>query len=278
MTRRRRASMTDSDCIAFLQAALPRLGLRWPGFREVRGLVCKRLSKRLRELNLRDLAAYRAVLDSRPGEWAILDGYCRIPISRFYRDREVFEHLEHRVLPALAEAAVAAGRSELACWSACCASGEEPYTLAILWRLRPRHRFPGLGCRIVATDIDAQVLRRARTGCYRASSLKALPPSLLAEAFTRQGKELCVRDEYRAIEILQQDIRQTVPEGEFDLILCRNAVLTYFEPALQHEVMGRVAARLRAGGALVVGMHEALPANLPGFEPWRGARAIYRKL
>jgi trans-aconitate methyltransferase len=78
--------------------------------------------------------------------------------------------------------------------------------------------------------------------------------------------------------VIQQDIRQTVPEGEFDLILCRNAVLTYFEPALQHEVMGRVVARLRPGGALVIGMHESLPENLQGFVPWHGARAIYRKL
>jgi len=272
------AAMTDSDCIGFLQAALPRLGLRWPGFRKVRGLVCKRLAKRLRELNLPDLAAYRAILDSRPGEWAILDGYCRIPISRFYRDREIFEQIEHVVLPALAEAAVAAGRSELACWSACCASGEEPYTLAILWRLRLQQQFPGLGIGIIATDIDAQVLQRARTGCYRASSLKALPPELLAEAFTRSGEQLCIRGEYRAIGIIQQDIRQTVPEGEFDLVLCRNAVLTYCEPALQREIMGRVVARLRSGGALVVGIHESLPENIPGFVPWPGARAIYRRL
>jgi chemotaxis protein methyltransferase CheR len=269
--------MTDSECIGFLQSALPRLGLRWPGFRKVRRLVCKRLARRLRELNLPDAAAYRAFLDGHPGEWAILDGYCRIPISRFYRDREVFEHLEHVVLPALAEATVVAGRRELACWSACCASGEEPYTLAILGRRRLQHQFPGLGLRIVATDIDVQVLQRARTGCYRASSLKALPPELLTDAFTRHGEELCIRDEYRAIEILEQDIRRTTPEGEFDLVLCRNAVLTYFEPTLQHEVMRRVLARLRPGGALVVGIHESLPENLPGFVPWPGARAIYRK-
>ena len=141
-----------------------------------------------------------------------------------------------------------------------------------------QRRFPGLGFRIVATDIDAHLLQRARTGCYRASSLKALPPPLLAEAFSRHGEQLCIRDEYRAIEIVQQDIRQTVPPGEFDLILCRNAVLTYFAPPLQHEVMERVVARLRPGGALVIGIHESLPESLPGFTPWPGARAITRKL
>jgi chemotaxis protein methyltransferase CheR len=93
-----------------------------------------------------------------------------------------------------------------------------------------------------------------------------------------EGHFYCVRDEFRAVEIFQEDIRQTMPEGEFDLILCRNAILTYFEPALQHAVMGRVAARLRAGGALVVGIHESIPENLSGFVPWPGARAIYRKL
>lgn len=270
--------IADIDCTRFLQAALPRLGLRWPGFRKVRRLVCKRVARRLRELDLPDLAAYRAVLESRPGEWAVLDGCCRIPISRFYRDRGIFEPLEREVLPGLCEAAVAAGRNELACWSACCASGEEPYTLAILWRLRLQHRFPGLGLRILATDADAHLLERARTGCYRASSLKALPPALLTEAFTRRGEQHCIRDEHRVIEISRQDIRQAVPPGEFDLILCRNAVLTYFAPPLQQEVMERVVARLRPGGALVVGIHESLPEAIPGFTPWDGARAIYRKL
>jgi chemotaxis protein methyltransferase CheR len=264
-------------CVEFLQAALPRLGLRWPGYRKVRGLVCKRLNRRLRELGVPDLAAYRARLEADPGEWRVLDALCLIPISRFYRDRGVFERLENGVLPALAGAAAARGRNELACWSACCASGEEPYTLAILWRLRLQPRYPGLRFRVIATDIDARLLERARTGCYRASSLKALPPALLGEAFTRRGLEHCVRDGFRAVEFLQQDIRDAVPEGEFDLLLCRNAVLTYFAPALQLEVMGRVVARLRPGGALVIGAHEALPEGLPGFAPWDGARAIFKR-
>lgn len=270
--------MTDDDCVEFLQTVLPRLGLRWPGFRKVRGLVCKRLNRRLRELNVPDLRAYRAYLESHPDEWPVLDGCCLIPISRFYRDRDVFEHLEREVLPALAEDAAVRGRRTLACWSACCASGEEPYTLAVLWRLRLKRRFPQLRLRVVATDIDAQLLERARTGCYRASSLKALPPELRAKAFARRATQFCVRDEFRTIDLLQQDIRQATPEGDFDLVFCRNAVLTYFAPALQRPVMRRVVARLRPGGALVVGLHEALPKGLGGLAPWPGARATYRKL
>ena len=269
--------MTDAGCIEFLQWALPRIELCWPGFRKVRGLVCKRLGRRLRELGLSDLSGYRAYLDAHPDEWRALDALCRIPISRFYRDRAVFEAIEYDILPALIAAAIAEERFGLACWSACCASGEEAYTLAILWHARLKHRFPQFELRIVATDIDARMLQRARKGCYRASSLRALPAALVAEAFTPDDGRMCVREEFRRITLLQQDIRRSVPEGEFDLILCRNAVLTYFSPALRREIMQRLVSMLRPGGALVIGIHEKLPEALPGLAPWPGERTIYRR-
>ncbi len=68
-----------------------------------------------------------------------------------------------------------------------------------------------------------------------------------------------------------------MPEGAFDLILCRNAALTYFAPAVQREVIQRLLERLRPGGALAIGLHEALPAGVGGLETWPGTRAIYRK-
>jgi len=270
--------MSDAACVGFLQWALPRLGLRWAGYRRVRRLVCKRLSRRLRESGIGDLTAYRAYLEAHAQEWPVLEALCRVPISRFYRDRGVFESLERDVLPGLAARPAARERAALAIWSACCASGEEPYTLAILWRLRLSGRFPGLDCRIVASDIDARLLERAYSGCYRASSLKALPAGLRTEAFEARAGQWCVRAAFRGIEWLQQDIRHAMPERPFDLILCRNAVLTYFAPVAQREVMQRVLERLRPGGALVTGIHEALPAGLEGIGPWPGSRAIYRRL
>lgn len=267
--------MTDGDCVAFLQAVLPRLSLRWPGFRKVHKLLCKRLAKRLRELDLPDLAAYRGRLERDASEWAVLDRLCLIPISRFYRDREVFNDLGEKVLPALASAA--RERRELACWSACCASGEEPYTLAILWRLRLQKTFPEVAARIIATDVDSHLLERARGGCYGASSLKALPPSLRSTAFSRRGTQSCIRPAFQVVEFVEQDIRKDMPPGAFDFILCRNSVLTYFAPPVQREVMERLVSRLRPGGALVIGVHESLPEGLAGLEPWPDTRAIFRK-
>jgi chemotaxis protein methyltransferase CheR len=269
-------SVRDPECTRFLEEALPRLRLRWPGFRKVRGLVCKRLSERIRVLGLANLAAYHDYLETHPTEWATLESFCRIPISRFYRDSAVFEHLKQDVLPALARAAGDEGRSELECWSACCASGEEPYTVSIVWKLRLASRFSSMRLRIVATDIDEQVLARARIGCYKTSSLKAVPAALFDEAFLRRDAEFCIREEFRAVEFLQQDIRTAEPTGAFDLVLCRNAVLTYFARALQEEVITRIGQRLRPGGALVIGIHESLPEGLQGFEPWPGARSVFR--
>jgi chemotaxis protein methyltransferase CheR len=265
----------DAACTAFLQWALPHLGRSWRGYRKVRRLVCRRLARRLRELGLADPDAYRSYLADRSGEWANLDALCAIPVSRFYRDRGVFEALERTVLPALAEAAPP--RTALDAWSAGCASGEEPYSLAILWRVRLQPRFPQLGLRIVATDLDEQVLARARTGRYAASSLKELPEDLRAAGLEPADGGWRVRDGFRRVEFLQQDLRKVLPAGPFDLVLCRNAVLTYYAPPTQLAVMRRIADRLRPGGGLVIGIHESLPAGLAGFAPWPGARGVHRR-
>jgi len=86
--------MTDLECILFLQWALPRLRLRWARFRKVRRQVCKRISSRMRELELPDTAAYRSFLEAHPAEWPLLDSLCRVTISRFCRDCAVFLFLE----------------------------------------------------------------------------------------------------------------------------------------------------------------------------------------
>jgi chemotaxis protein methyltransferase CheR len=270
--------LRDADCTAFLRWALPRLGRSWPGYRKVRRLVCKRLARRLGALALADVEQYRRHLDAHAEEWAHLDSLCGIPISRCYRDRGVFDALGEIVLPALAREAMVQSRSTLDCWSAGCASGEEPHTIAILWATRLQPRFPALAMRIVATDLDERVLERARTGRYTTSSLKGLPDDLRAAGFEPDGAGWRVRDRFRRVAFLQQDLREASPDGPFDLVLCRNAAFTYYEPAVQHAILQRIGDRLRPGGALVVGSHEPLPDGPPAFAPWPGARATYRRV
>ena len=84
-----------------------------------------------------------------------------------------------------------------------------------------------------------------------------------------------LRTGFRSVEFLQQDIREGDPGSSFDMILCRNAVLTYFAPDEQAQIMARVIARLRPGGALVIGAHESLPTSCSAVVPWPGARAVF---
>lgn len=268
--------MTDADCMAFLQWALPRLELRWRGFRNVRRQVCKRLRRRIAELDLPDLAAYRARLEADSAEWRVLQGLCAITISRFYRDRGVWDTLRDGVLPALADAALAAGDGELRCWSIGCASGEEPYTLSILWSLALAHRYPELRFRIVATDVDPRVLERARAAEYAAGTLRDFPSGWLSHAFEQCNGLFRLRERFReAVEFRLEDVRLAVPAETFSVVLCRNLVCTYFDDGLQRSTLERILERLDRGGVFVLGRHEQLLAGTP-LEPWYPEHGIYR--
>jgi chemotaxis protein methyltransferase CheR len=250
--------VNDAECVDFLQWALPRLGLRWEGFRRVRRQVCRRVSRRLGELELRDTAAYRDHLAGDEQEWNVLAAMCRVTISRFWRDRAVFETLRDRILRELGPS--------VAAWSAGCASGEEPYSLVLAARAA------SVEIHVLATDVDAVLLERARRACYPESSLRDLPARLRPSAFD----DGCLRSEYRSpVELRRHDVRDEPPSGPFDLVLCRNLVFTYFGEELQREVAARLMHSLRPGGALVVGAHESPPEGIE-LAPWPGARGVYR--
>ena len=241
--------MKDDDCVRFLQWVLPQLRMRWPGFRKVRRQVCKRIRQRMSQLQLDDISAYQAWIDTHPVELQVVDRFCRITISRFHRDRSVFDQFGREVLPALAREAKTADRDQVDCWSAGCASGEEPYTIGIIWRQFVSPQIPGVDLKVIATDCDPKMLQRSATGCYPTSSLKDLPQEWIATCFSRVDGEFRVRDEYRSeIEWCEQDIRKEMPTGPFDIIFCRHLVFTYFDETLQEETLCRIAARLRPGG------------------------------
>ena len=269
--------MRDQDCIDFLLWALPRLGLRWPGYRKVRGTVCKRVTRRIRELCLADLDAYRSRLEADAAEWVRLDAMCRIPISRFWRDRAVFDFLAGDVLPGLAAAAGSAGRREVRAWSAGCASGEEPYSLRLAWGLQAERSAPPIRIAILATDADATMLARAHTGLYQASSLRHLPAALAERAFTRDDDLYQIRPELRRdIIFVQQDIRAESPAGPFDLILVRNLIFTYFDAPSQRALLARLCTRLVPGAALVIGRHETVPNPHDDLIQWDGPAPIFQ--
>jgi chemotaxis protein methyltransferase CheR len=103
-----------------------------------------------------------------------------------------------------------------------------------------------------------------------------MPESWLSAAFCQRDREYCVADRYRRhVSILMQDIREQMPDGPFDLILCRNLAFTYFVPELQRAILCRIRHHLRPSGYLVLGAHEALPAYDHGFQQIAACREIY---
>jgi chemotaxis protein methyltransferase CheR len=252
--------------------------MRWAGFRRVRRQVRRRLSRRLDALGLDDAAAYRRYLESHPAEWGVLDTLCRVTVSRFHRNRGVFRFIFEVVLPRLEAWAVARGQDRLRAWSVGCASGEEPYTLAIGWRQRAGRDQPTLPLLILATDADAHLLERAHRAVYPASSLRELPAAWRNEGFDATDGGLALRPAFReGVTFRCEDVREGMPTGPFDLILCRNLVFTYYEEALQRRLLARMVASLAPRGALVVGHHETLPADRGLLTPWGEKQGVWRR-
>ncbi len=270
--------MRDDDCVRFLQWALPRMGHRWCGYRRVRRQVRRRLARRLRDLGLPDVDAYRARLGAHPGEWRRLERLCRITISRFFRDRRLFETFGERLLPGLARAARERGERGARIWSAGCGAGEEPYSIALLARGREG---AAVECEILGTDVDPVQIARGRAAVYRGSSLREVPEALRAQAFAPVGADAwqLLAPFRRGVRLEVGDVRRESPGEAFDAVFCRNLAFTYFDEAAQRRVLARFAETLAPGGLVVVGGHERLPEPADGeAAAWEEVeRSIWRR-
>jgi chemotaxis protein methyltransferase CheR len=232
----------------------------------------------MRDLSLVNYSAYRARLEDDPSEWRVLDECCHITISRFFRDIGIFEVVRRRLLPDIAARAKREGR-DAQVWSAGCASGEEAYTVKILWDFEVATAYPGIALSIVASDVDQTMLARAREGCFEPTSLQDLPPTLIEQGFDLLDSCYCIKPEHRkGIEFLDQDLRTETPAARlFDLILCRYVAFTYFAVPLQRKVLASMLKRLRPQGFLVIGTHEQLPGDVPGLAALDNAPKIFQK-
>lgn len=270
--------MTDAELVAFLEWAVRRLGLRWRGIAHFRSTVRKRLTKRMAELGLGDLEAYRARVESDTSEEDVLQAMCRIPISRLYRDAGVFDLLGAALLPERARIATSEGRSAVRAWSAGCASGEEPYSVAMVWNADVAPVHPNVAIEILATDADDAMLERAKRGVYGGGSVRELPSRLRDVMMRREGSSFVVTDDVRhLVTFVRQDLTRAMPPGMFDVVLCRNMLLTYVSEERQRVLLDELVARLWPGGSLVVGSRETMPPDVLSVERDARAPGVFRK-
>ena len=175
--------------------------------------------------------------------------YLTINVTEFFRTPEKFDELEKKVLPELL-----ARNSRLNIWSAGCSIGAEPYSLAMILD----ELTPGVRHRILASDLDIEMLAKAKEGVYQATELKAIAPARLNKYFKQGNGNYAIRDDMKSrIEFVRHNLLLDKFETGFDLILCRNVVI-YFTEEAKDALYRRFLAALKPGGVLFVGGTEAI--------------------
>ncbi|MFW5699893.1 MAG: CheR family methyltransferase [Bacteroidota bacterium] len=266
--------MDRNNCIDFLQWALPKMSMQWKGFKKVHDQVCKRINRRIKNLQLSYYNAYQVYLELNPSEWEVLDELCRITISRFFRDRYLFKKLEEIHLPHLLYK-----NKFLNCWSIGCASGEEPYSLAMIMNNLLEDERKRLDYYILATDADQHLLDRAKEGRFNLSSIREVPSTLVDKYFTMNDDTFFIKNLCKErVKYDRMDIRYEKPKDKFHVVLCRYLVATYYNKKMQVRLFSEILELMENGAILVIGKHESLPPGLKKVEVIDDKRKIYRKI
>ena len=230
--------------------------------------IKRRIAARIRELKQSGAQPYLALLRADAAEVHRLSALLSLHVSTFYRDPPTFAALRQ----ILSEGAPARVQRW---WSAGCAGGEEPYTLALL-----AAQIPQLcgKVEIVASDVSADILEKARSGAVHAPRLGNVPAAEQAGYFSAAGSGFQIREELRRmVQFFQHDLLSAAPYPAVDLILCRY-VLMYFNAMDQEQVLGRFAAALPVGGMLVLGRTETLRNSAGFFAPMNAQERIYQRI
>ncbi len=230
-----------------------------------RAPLLERLALQLEKRAIAEPADYLQMIKSEPAEVTALVSSLVVTVSSFFRDPLVFEQIAERVLPKIIQSNRRSRGGELRLWSAGCATGEEPYALAILAAEALEGERGTWQNLVFATDIDSQALAEAEGGRYPREQLATTKLDFVDRYFVEQDGWFQVRDGIRkGVKFSVDDVtskRTFAPAesvfGSFDLVLCRN-VLIYLRPETQKMVLQRLARSLVRGGYLILGAAETL--------------------
>ena len=221
-----------------------------------RQMVYTRLSRRLRALGMTSFTVYMDHLESGAGSREITEFSNAVTtnLTSFFREAHHFDHLRHEVLEPLGKA----GKSRIRVWSAGCSTGEEPYSIALTARAAARS-MGGADFRILATDLDTNVLAKAKAGIYPEARVADVPSELRSGAMSRRGADVEMSAQLKSmIAFRQLNLLHAWPfRGPFDVIFCRN-VLIYFDAETKAGLVRRYAEALTDDGILYLGHSESL--------------------
>ncbi len=240
-----------------------------------RATIVRRISRRMQVNSVEDLPGYLAFLRMHPGETGAMLQDLLISVTNFFRDREAFTALDHH-LPALF-----AGKDHgdtVRVWVPACATGEEAYSLAMMF-LEYAHRLespPAL--QIFGCDLDEQAIQVARAGIYPGAIVADVSEERLRRFFTRERGGYRVRREVREMVLFAaHDLLKDAPFSRMDLISCRNLMI-YLNREAQARVLETFHFALKAGGRLFLGSSESIDETSPLFKPLDKKFRIYQYL
>jgi chemotaxis protein methyltransferase CheR len=245
-------------------------GLNCNGYRDE--YLKRRFDVRLRATNSGTYSKYLSYLRKNPGEYQLLLNDLTINYTMFLRDFDVYLYLEKVLFPKLFAA------SAIRIWSAGCATGEEPYSLAILVHEVLGQSLANHHVSIIASDIDKDALEKAARGKYLKKQLHGLSNSIIEKYFMVDGEQFRVKDFVkRIIHFEQQDLMKESLHKSLDLILCRN-VMIYFSKESQQKIHMNFFNALRDGGYFITGKSEMLSGEPSRkFQPIDVRCRVYQK-
>jgi chemotaxis protein methyltransferase CheR len=244
-----------------------------------RNLVYSRLSRRLRELRLSSFAQYRDLLESNEREIENFINSISTNHTKFFREAHHLDHLRTHVVVPFAQGVGRGLSRRLRIWSAGCSTGEEPYSIAVVLKREIRD-FGDLDVRILATDIDTDVLAKAARAEFAASATDDVPKPY-QQFFKPLGRDrpdkVTVDEDVRALVTFRRlNLIEAWPfRGHFDAIFCRN-VMIYFDAATKSRLIDRLSRQLTPNGWLYIGHSESLIGLHPELQ--LVGRTIYRRV
>jgi len=242
------------------------------------GTLRRRIERRMAILSLRasDIDHYLDILQGDEAELDLLAKDLLIHVTSFFRDPKVFDVLESEIIPGLVQRAGADG--PLRIWVPGCSTGEEAYSLAILFREAITAAKLNVKLQLFASDVDPDAVASAREGVYPKSIEGQVSPERLARYFSRDDRGYRAAPELRSCVVFTvQDVLADPPFARLDMVSCRN-LLIYLAPEAQAKVISLFHFALREGGVLLLGNAETIGGVAGRFEVISKPARLYRHI
>lgn len=268
------ATMTNEEVLAACLQLLHQIGgIDFSDYKPA--TIMRRIERRMQVRHTPELYQYLDLLENDRGEVITLRREMLISVTSFFRDPETFAELAEKVISPLVAQKLAGDIIRV--WVAGVATGEEAYTIAMLFMeaFERERRWPNL--KIFATDVDLQCVETAGIGQYPESAAAELSPERLERFFTKKGDTFLIKNELRqCVVFARHNLLSDPPFTKMDLVTCRNTLI-YFKSVAQERALRSLQYAINQGGALLLGSSESLAAMTEGLQTINAKHKLFRR-